>query len=161
MSPLERGFRGVFTKAKNVDSSQETHIFPNLSPVMEFRQCSSGGMESRDLREMGNGPSCDNPFALRVCQYLKQSHTSAWVPEPVRPPTVHFYKKILSTFPATPYLFETKNSAMKLFHPNICTYEISCPKSDAVSVVGFFFALPFLNFQPSNIRFYDSDCTRT
>ncbi|TVR33850.1 MAG: hypothetical protein EA390_03655 [Balneolaceae bacterium] len=33
---------------------------------------------------------------------------------------------------------------MKLFHPNICTYEISLPKSDTVSVVGFFLDLSLL-----------------
>ena len=132
-----------------------------LSSRVEFRQCSFGGMESRELCEMGSGPSCDYPFALRVCQCLKQSHTSAGVPGPARPPPFHFYKNSLSTFLLTPYLFETKNSAMKLFQPDICIYEISIPKSDTVSVVGFFFALPFLNFQLSNIKFYDSDCTRT
>lgn len=50
---------------------------------------------------------------------------------------------------------------MKLFHPNICTYEISFSKSDAVSVVGFFFDLPFLNLQIFNNRYYDSDSNRT
>jgi hypothetical protein len=29
----ERGFRGVFEQAKYIDSRQQTHILPNLSPV--------------------------------------------------------------------------------------------------------------------------------